>query len=300
MATITRFRWHEMEVDDPRDVREAKIRNKIVLKTSDRVTWTDLRRMRPVPRWNDAHPKEPGFWLDFIKPTHKSRLVWELECEYTTFKGGQIDPDPIARPPVVTFQSSLVEQPTLSDRNKRPIVNRAGEFIQGIMQQIPIVEYSFTKNYAADPAWIQSHIGAVNEDTVKLRGITWKPNTLLLSAVSGGDFVEENRARYTSISGTIMADPRGWTQEVWNLGTVQLAQQERTIAGKKKMVWVQVPITEGDPAEPVSQPVPLDENGIAITDAYVPDRTEPLKKQKLITLKFDVQPLRSFAELPLR
>lgn len=299
MATITKFIWHEMEVDDPRDVREAKIRNKIVLKTSDRVTWTDLRKMRPVPQWKDSHPKEPGFYLDYIKPTHKSRHIWELECEYVPFGGGQIDPDPIARPPVVTFSSSLVEQPTLRDNKGRPIVNRAGEFIQGLMVRVPIIEYRFQKNFGFDPAWILTHMGAVNSDTVKIRGLTWRPKTLLLSGIDGGEFLTENRSTYTSISGTILADRRGWTQEVWNTGTVQLVQQPRVIKGVEKMVWVQVPITEGNPPDPVSQPVPLDEDGVMISDAYEPSRTEPLKKQNLISLKFDLQHEEAFARLPL-
>jgi len=307
MATITQFRWSEMEIDDPRDPREGKIRNKITLKTSDRMTWTQLRLMRPVPQWNDPHPKENGFYLDFIKPTHKTRHVWELEAEYTVFKGGQIDPDPIARPTVITFSASLVEEASLRDAKDFPTVNRAGEFITGLMRQIPIVEYLFTKNFTADPKWITSHLGAVNSDSVRIRGIDWKPKTLLLSSVSGGEFQEENRAKYTAISGTILADYRTWTQEVWNLGTVQLKQVERTFNDPStpsgiviKKVWVQVPILSGDPAEPVTEPVPIDEKGIFISDSIEQSTTEPMKKQKLITLKFDMQTSAAFSELPLK
>ena len=307
MVTITHYRWHEMEVDDPRDVREAKLRNKITLKTSERVNWTTLRKMSPVPQWNSQHPTEPGFYLDFIEPNHKSRLIWELECEYTVFAGGQVDPDPLSRPASVTFSASLVEEPSLFDADGRPTVNRAGEFVQGLVRQVPIVEYTFRKNYPSDPRWIQSHLGAVNSDSIKIRGIDWRPNTLLLASVAGGDFTEENRSRYTEISGTVLADPRGWTQQVWNRGTVQLKQVERTFDDPTapsgiaiRRVWTQVPIVAGSPPEPVSEPVPLDEDGRSIIEAVQPSRTEPLPKGRLITLDFNMQPRVAFSELPLR
>ena len=306
MATITEFKWHEMDVEDRRDSTANILRNKIILKTNERVTWTDLRTMSPVPKWGDEHPTERGFYLDHCKPTHKSKLVWELETEYTPFKAGQIDPDPIARPATLTYSSSLIEQPTLFDSKERPVVNRAGEFIQGIMKQVPLIEYGFSKNFSADPSWLQTHIGAVNSDTIKLRGLIWKPRTLLLSAAAGGEFVTENRSRYTSITGTILADYRTWTQEVWNLGTVQLKEVTLKVERKDlpgfelKKVWQQIPIMAGDPAEPVTEPVPLDEDGRYISDALQRSTSEPMTKSRLITLKFDIQHEMPFSELPLR
>jgi hypothetical protein len=300
MATITHFRWHESEVEDRRDITANSIRDKIVLRTSERVTWTQLRLMRPVPRFGDEHPKEPGFYLDHVKPTHKSKRIWELETEYTPFKAGQLDADPLARPVEITYSTSLIEEPTLFDNKGRPIVNRAGEFIQGIVRQIPLVDYKFVKNLPGDPKWLQTHLGAVNSDPIKLRGLIWEPKTLLLASVEGGAFTTENRKSFTPISGSILADARGWTQEVWNTGTVELKEVEREIKGKKKKVWIQVPIVEGDPAENVSEPVPLDEFGKRIQEALQQSKDEPLKKQRLITLKFDVQPEKPFSELPLK
>ncbi len=299
MATITQFRWHEMDVEDKRDVRENLVRNKITLKTSERVNWTTLRRMPPVPQWNQPHPTEPGFFLDFVKPNHKSRLVWELEADYTPFAGGQVDPDPLNRPPVITYSTSLIEQPTFYTPDNKPIVNRAGEFITGVMEQIPLVEYQFSKNLPADPAWLQTHLGAVNSDTITLRGLKWAPKTLLLATVSGGEFTTENRSTYTPTSGTILADYRTWTQEVWNRGTVQLKQVKRLIRGVPKLIWIQDPIKAGNPKEPVSEPVPLDERGFQIVEPF-PGGIATETDQKFIRLKFDTQRSLPFAALPLK
>ena len=306
MVSIVAFRWHETDITDVRNRTENKIINKIDVKTSQRTNWTTLRLMRPVPQWSDEHPTEPGFYLDFVHPVHKKRQVWELEAEYTPFKGGQIDSDPIQRPAVVTYSTSLVEQATLRDNKGRPTVNRAGEFIQGLMLQVPIVEYKFSKNLPGDPAWLQTHLGAVNSETVTLRGLKWAPKTLLLSSAEGGEFITENRSTYTPTSGTILADYRTWTQEVWNTGTVQLKQvtievDRGNLPGKElRTVWRQVPILEGDPPEPITEPRPLDEDGRLIVDPYEPSKDEPLKKQKLITLRFDLQPELPFNVLPLR
>ena len=301
MVTVTRFIWHETEYDDPRDPREAKVRNKIKVRTSQKTNWTTLRTIRPIPQWGDAHPTEPGFYLDFIEPIHKSKVYWELEAEYTVFKGVQADKNPINIPLSITYNATLAEVASLKDARGFPIVNRAGEFIEGLVRQVPIVDYTFKKNVQSDPRWIQTHLGAINSDTVRIRGLTWEPKTLLLASVSGGEFVEEASAKYCELGWTILADPLTWTQEVWNRGTVQLKEVEVEDAkGVKTMVWKQVAITEGDPPEPVSEPKPLDEDGALISDAWQPSRTEPLKKQRLITLKFDMQHLMAFSELPLR
>ncbi len=300
MASILAFRTYKSDIDDTRDGNNI-VRDSIKLKTSDRVNWSTLRSMQPVPRWNQEHPREPGFYLDIIKPVHVSRLVWELEAEYTPIKGGQIDPDPLARPADITFTSSLIEQPTFFDHNRKAMTTTAGEFISGIIERIPIVEYSVKKNLARDPDWMLTHMGAVNSDSINLRGLTWAPKTLLISAVSGGSFVTENRSTFSEYTISISADPRTWTQEVWNRGTVELVQVEKLVfSGQslvKKLVWVQSPIKEGDPPEPVQDPVPLDENGRAIGDYLQKDGQQPIKTGKLIKLNFQTQKAKAFASV---
>lgn len=296
MATILEYRVTGVEIEDRREIAENLVRDKIFVKTSDRVTWDQLRRMREIPKWNDPHPREPGFWLDFIKPNQTSRLCWELEAEYTPVKAGQQDANPLSRPAVITFESSLIEQPTFFDNKKRLITNTAGELMTGVIEQIPIIDYSVRKNLASDPQWLQTHIGGVNKDTIKIRGLTWQPRTLLLGGVSGGEFTTENRQEFSPYGLKILGDPRTWSAKVWNRGTVYLKQEEdRT--GKK--VYRQVRIQTGDPPEDVSEPVPLDLNGQPLQD-YLQKSETPVDPSKLIILTFHVQKEVSFAELPLR
>lgn len=301
--SIVLFKWYETEIDDQREITENKIINKIKLKTSRRMPWSELRLLRPVPQWNDEHPNERGFYLDFVKPVHKSRLIWELDAEYTPFKGKQKDPNPLQREAKITFDVSLVEQPTLFDWKDRPICNTAGEFIEGITAQIPIVDYSITKNLPSDPAWLLTHLGGVNEEPISLRGLTWPKKTLLLAGVSAGEIVTEDKIKYSEYKLKILADIRTWEARVWNRGTVQLVKYEYTeLTGngsKDRVRYIQVPIKTGDPPEYVDEPVPLDENGKAIEDYLQPSKDKPIKEGKLIPLPFDVQKIVPFKKLPL-
>lgn len=298
--SIVAYRWYETEIDDQREITENKIRNKIMIKTSRRMPWSQLRLIRPVPQWNDEHPNEPGFYLHFVKPVHKSRLIWELEAEYTPFRGKQDDPNPLQRPAKITFDASLVEQPTLFDWKGRPMCNTAGEFLEGIPAQIPIVDYSITKNLGADPAWLLTHLGGVNEETITLRGLQWPPKTLLLAGVSAGEIVTEDKVKYSEYKLKILADIRTWLAQVWNRGTVELFELEvKQRDGSKKKRLIQKAIKTGDPPEYVDEPVPLDEFGRAILDYLQKDREEPIMPGKLIRLAFDVQKIVRFNKLPL-
>lgn len=297
--TILYYATESMEVEDKRDIRENLIRERIVLRTAGRYTWDRLRLTPPIPQWGEPHPTEPGFYLEYVKPNHVSRLKWEIEAEYTPYKGGQIDPNPLQREAKITFETSLVEQPTLFDFEGRPITTTAGEFIEGIVQQVPLVDYTVVKNLGSDPDWLQTHLGAINDAPVKLRGLTWPRYTLILAAVSGGEIVTENRTKYSEYSLKILADPRTWLIDVWNRGTVELVQIDHpSLIGKK--IWVQrkIIIGRGETRGPVEEPYPLDKNGRAIRGHLNPGENV-IQPAELVKLRFQVQPPKPFSKLPL-
>lgn len=301
MASILSYAVQNgVKYKDSRTISDNEIVDKIKVKTSQRVNWTTLRRMAPIPQWNNPHPREPGFYLDIINPNQVSRLVWELDAEYTIFKGGQQNPNPLSRDAEISGKSSLIEQPTFFDWKGRPIVTRAGEFIPGVMQSIPITEYTVNKNLGSDPAWLMTHVGAINSDAVRIRGLTWPAKTLMLGAVSFGAFKTEERATYSEYSLTLMADPRTWTHELWNIGTVELYEVDVHINGKIRTIWRQRPITAGSPPVPVESPVPLTEKGQQIVDYLDSGSGEPMKSGVLRKLYYDTQKVVAFGGvLPL-
>lgn len=308
MASIQRFWYSKKSVDRSGDIENQTLRTTLKVITTERVAWEFIEKQSFFPKYESEHWEERGFFLNNWKPVTSQGRVWEIELEFLPIKFGQPDPNPLNRPAVITFETSLVEQPTNWDTNRKPIVTTAGEFITGVMQKIPIVDYSVSKNLAADPKWLQTHLGAVNSDEVRLRGLLWKPKTLLLASVSGGDFTTENRTTFAPFGLKIMADVRGWTQEVWNRGTVELKKVWKKVDDPStksgvayKHVWTQVPIEAGDPPERVTDPVPIDINGRAVPDYLQKNDKEPLKPDSLISLNFETQRALPFlGVLPLK
>ena len=300
MTRILQYRVQASKIKDERDITQNEIIDTIKVKTSDRINWTRLRKMAPIPQWNEPHPKEPGFYLDVIHPNHVSRQVWELEAVYTLIKGGQVSPNPLEREASISGKSSLIEVPTYLDYKNDAITTTAREFIPGVMKRIPTVEYTIEKNLPADPAWLQTHLGSVNADGITIRGLAWPPKTLMLGAVSFGAYKVEERARYSEFQLTLMGNPQKWTQELFNVGTVELEQVEIRYKGKLRKIWRQKPILQGSPPVPVESPVPIDANGEAIVDLIDPETGATYKSGQLLVLKFDVQNILPFkGVLPL-
>lgn len=292
----------------PSERREGNdtLKAKYAVKVDDIVSWTWLRRQTLIPKINDEHPTEPGLFLESIDPEQKRPLFWELDCSYSVFEQQEQEKNPLDRPATVTIDSQLVEQATLFDAEGRPITNTAGEFIPGLSLKVPLLEYKVVKNIGSDPPWIETHVGSINKDPVILRGRTRPPKTLFLASFGASEVRTENRQRFSEYSLTLLYDRRGWTEEIWNRGTVHL--QKKTFTKWKfdrqgndisTLVsrWVQVPIRDAE-NEKVTEPVALDLFGQPVQDFKEPDT--PIDPSKLITLKIDLYNKQRFADLPLR
>lgn len=302
MPKIQVFRWYETDaVDDVSDPQGNSVTSRVKLRTDVRLSWTQLRRLRPLPRAGEEHPNEPGFYYKKATPKQLHKRVWEVELEYVPFQLEEEDKNPLKRKPKISFDSASIEIPADRDNKGRMVCSTAGEPLLGIMRQIPTIDYTINVNLPSDARWLQTHLLAVNKDAVTLRGLTWKPKTLLFASVSAGEFQKENKVDFTPYTLKIMANELTWTQEVFNTGTLQLEEYEIQRNGKTLKRYRQVKILEGSPAEPVSEPKPLDEKGRYIDDSLQPKRDEPVKKSKLISLKFDIQPELPFNNvLPLK
>lgn len=306
MVTIVRQTVLEQDLQDPREGLK-RLREKLLVVTDRKYSWTRLRTARSIPQEGQLHATEAGMYVEARNPKRsKSGTVWYIDIDYTSVVGEVLDPSPLARPAVVTWSSQTLEVPSLFDRKGRPTTNTAGEFLPGLVRRIPLIEYRIRKNSATDPDWIDTHIESTNSDPVKLRGKVRPPMTLVLASASAGEFQVENDQRFTELEMTIIYNPLGWSEEVWNLGRAELQQLERTYfdaAGnrKTKKVWVQVPIVTGKPAKPIEEDVPLDINGRAILDHMQPGTEHPIDPTKLVTLKFEMQNQLPFnGVLPLR
>lgn len=300
--SIVKSWWSKVDGKDSREASKNFLRCTLNVITSRVYTYTQLRQLPGIPKQNSEHPDEPGFYLETVDPEKIAPgTQWRLMCEYTPFKLDDPEKSPLDRRPETTYDSSLVETPTFFDAKRRPMTTTAGEFITGIVEQIPVVDYSCKVNLPADPPWILTHMGGVNDAPVRIRGLTWPKNTLLIAGVSGGAFTVENRVKYTETTLRVLADPRGFQTKVWNRGTMRLRQLPTSSSNPKQNRYILVPITTGDPPEYVDEPVPLDLKGQPLDDFLTSDPSgkQPIQPGKLIELTFDVQKSVSFSNLPI-
>lgn len=247
---------------------------------------------------NYEHPTFPGYYGDTIRPKLLKRFAWEVDVTYTPFQFEPIPDNPLEARPLITYDGSLVVEPTNFDSKGYPICTSAGEFISGVERDRPVRVYHVSKNYADDPPWLDEYLGAVNADAVKIRGKVRNPGTLKLANQVAGDYITENRVRYFTLSFDLIFDPRGHKVERWNYGTLQLVQ--RTINKKKK--WFQEQIKTGSPPRVVDEPVALDRKGQVLVDFLKSsDDGRPVDVSKLVKLSWNVQPVLPFnGVLPLR
>jgi len=269
-----------------------------ILAVDEAVTLAWIRNHPSTPKI--GMPAAPGYWWDSFQVSQKAKLIFELSVSASPFTFDPIPDSPLARRAEISVDSELVEEPTLFDATGKPIMNRAGEWIQGVSRERPLLTYLIEKNLARDPAWLETHLGAVNRDSVTLRGRVCPPNTLMLRRLSLGKYVTENRDRFSPCSIALHYDPLTWIRRIWNRGTIQLVKVPRVINNQTRLVWVQARIKSGSPPQNIEEPVPLDKRGQVIDGVLTPENDTPVDVSKMVILDFHVQPVQNFrGVLPL-
>lgn len=290
MAAILDYKITQISGQLSRSGTDAIMQTHII-STSELVTLSWIQNHRLTPKLHAAVQNFPGYYWDDLKPVQKAKLVWEITGSATPFEFEPEPDSPLAMPAEIAVNSELIDEPTLFDSKKRPIVTRAGEWIPGVNASRPLLTYVVVKNLATDPAWMETHLGAVNLDPVRLRGRICKPNTLMLRRLSLSPYTTKDRVRYTVCSFELHYDPLTWIKRLWNVGTIQLVEY-RTEAGRK--AYRQERIMVGVPPQPVESPVALDLKGKVIPGVLTPEADTPVDVSKMEVLKFDVQPIQQF------
>jgi hypothetical protein len=267
------------------------------------------------------HPKDPAalvaeFWPKRIKGSnwHDLEIRWSTDVDVST--------SPLTLPPVITIDSTTRSIPTLFDIDGNPIVNMAGDPYTDPVSERLVVDKIFkvSKNLPLVlPDWTDTHVGAVNNDSVRIRGRNYDPGTLFFGALSIGP--EQNVPGSTDTISTLLkgtpyttADfelwyrAQGWTLILPNWGYFELVptakQQGKIInlevpgAGAKKIRVRSIPagfvrrrILVGPVGDFPSQPVYLDVNGRAIINPSL---------DQIVTLQFDTNYKQAFSQLPLK
>lgn len=293
MARVVEYIVTDKDITDPR-AGLKRMRESVVIKTDLPVSWTWLRKQSQLPAEGAVHGVESGMYCESRNPKQRSRLVWDLETNWTSVQIPTLESSPASRPAVITFSSSSIEVPAYLDRLKRPITNTAAQFLPGVVRRIPIVEYKIKKNVTSDPAWLDTHLESINSDAVTIRGKTRAAKTLALTGCSGGEYKVENNQRHCEIELTVLFNPLGWVEDYFNVGTKQLALVKKRFIDSSGVVQYsteldQVPIMTGSPRKPTEEAVPLDLNGVPLVGHLSQGTQHPIDVSKIVKIKIEVQ-----------
>lgn len=119
---------------------------------------------KDCPKYGERHPVDKAAFTTRVKPTRigHSRL-WKVVVESTT-DSTSVDnnPNPLARPAVITWETRIEVVPTLFEANGRLRINPVGDLVPGKRKK-PFRTYTIRKNVSQIPDWFSSLPGTTNQ-----------------------------------------------------------------------------------------------------------------------------------------
>ena len=209
--------------------------------------------------FGDPHPEYPYLRMLEADVTETDRHHAEITFQYE-LPQDEFDPNPLARPDVWAFSTSGGTVPFLyyyhgEDGNSdvRPLVNAAGDFIEGLTVLAPEVQATISSNRANFPLAIAAELTNAINSAPYLGGekYTWQCNGISGNHVT--EVVNDQTLRYWQITTTLTYRKHGYIEKIPHVGWHFLEN------GKKQRSWAWDP--EGSEKVDAAAPQPLNENG---------------------------------------
>lgn len=195
-------------------------------------TWRDsavailIDRRCPKP-WTQ-HPHDPLAFVTSVIPTRRSdtSLWWDVAVDYSSEidQQDQKEENPLARKPIIAWKSAHRSEIQTHDVDDEPIVNKANDpYVPAIEDEVTDWVISVQRNIARVPAWLLDYGDApVNDDAVRIQGITFPRFSLRLFDIAISDLQHENRVPFYTVSWELRHRKRGWHHLVPNRGFQEL------------------------------------------------------------------------------
>lgn len=191
--------------------------------------------------------------------TEPDQFHVEATYTYEIPKLEEFDPNPLARPDVWSFSTSGAQVPFLfyyhgnDNSDVRPLVNAAGDFIEGLTVLAPEVQATISANRATFPLALATEITNGINGSPYLGGpaYSWQCNGIQGQRTS--EVVNDVPVYYWQITTTLTYRRHGYIEQIPHVGWNFIS------GGKKRRVWAWN--DEGTVQEPASTPQPLNENG---------------------------------------
>jgi len=242
----------------------------------------DLLADRPDLATGQEHPTvdhayvTDGVRAERIDTSEGHRLVVPYKIEVQPK-----DQSPLDRPAEMSLESETVEVPTFRRLDGSLILNTAGDLIHGLTRKVNRRIFNYEKNVAAIPSWLFDYSdNAVNSDSVTIEGQAYNPGYLMLQKVRGTPYQSEMVSGapvfYRTLTFSLVYDPRGWDEKVYNRGLRELVAASGSGSGSTsgsgggpKLVWIMDENQDGE-RTPTDEPRFLDEDGRALATPINP------------------------------
>jgi hypothetical protein len=205
-----------------------------------------------------AHPEFTYLKCTDINFTEIDRHHVELTYRYELLKN-ESDPHPLARPDVWSFSIGGAKVPALAyyhgggNDDIRPLVNAAGDFIEGLESVEAEVKATINGNRATFPLAIASQVTNSINSSPYLGGAAHTWQCVGIGGQQAAEAVNGVEVRFYQISVELVFRASGWVTKVPHVGWHYLED------GKKRRVWAWN--DAGDEKQPASAPQPLNEDG---------------------------------------
>lgn len=254
-----------------------------------------------LPKPFDPHPDDDEALVLDINLDRVDGRRFDVEVQYdSSVEKVERPENPLDRPARIAFTSVKERVAADKDRDGKPLVNTAGDLLTGIEKNRRLWRISIQKNVPAVPRWILDAGDVVNEDAVRLRGVEFPPETLVVDDISIPEPSIENKVEFIPLVLVLLYNKRTWVETALNFGLREKAVLRDSNTGKTYEDLVPVMIN----GQPTSEPVPLDEDGRAYRELNelgieVISREVDPAEIKRNERKFYLLEKRSFSDFPL-
>lgn len=205
-----------------------------------------------------GHPEYPFLLMLDGSVNETDRYHAEVTLRFEVPQQENLDPNPLARPDVWSFSTGGAQVPALvyyDGNTKKPLVNSANDFIEGLTTAEAEVRATVAGNRAVFPAAVAAAVtNCVNSGNYLWGG----PHTWLctgISAQQATEVVNDVEIRYWQVTSELVFRASTHNLQLPNVGWNYLNGGD---AGDVRQVWVK---DKSGQEVPASTPRPLEANG---------------------------------------
>lgn len=256
-----------------------------------------------IPAYNAAHPDNEFLTVRSRNLSRQSGsfIEWLLTVEYSDEpkdseqqqnEAKQLEPNPLARPAVIEWDSVAREVAIYKDRLGNGIVNSAGDaFESSITATVYDTVAVVTKNVSSVPLWVLDFRGAVNDSPFVIDGVECETGAALLGPVRISGVQSENSIQFRVLTLQLHfrqrrdpEDGEGEAPEAWILEVLDQGLRYKSGSDVKNI------LDDSTPPMPITSPVPLNGSGGVLSNPSA---------SNLSFIEFDIHKRRDFSALPL-